>query len=352
MITAMDFGCSRIRSTFRNPDHPERLSLFVERCEYALIQDTPQHRRTLEEQQITYAVCQDALAVVGNQASQVRWLSRVPCTPLLPDGVVPADDPPARQLLHLLVEAMLPRPAGALCLCAMTLPGIHDQSEQALRNQEFLCRLIQMAGYEPLVVHPAEAAILAVGSESAFTGVSIVMGAETTDICIARLGRPLATMSLTVGSNWIDSEISRQFRIHAWDDAGACYLDLENVRTWKQNSEVNLRHALGERERMLSRLYTVVLDRITRAVAQLLQSQIIGQELGGQRLGIMLSGGAVRTAGFASLLTDRLIEHQIADRIMAVRIAPDPDLAVVRGALILAELERQARQRPGEGAAA
>ncbi len=350
MITAIDFGCSRIRSAFRNPEHPERLSLFAERCEYALLRNTEPHRRTLEERQISYAVCEDSLAVVGNQAEQVRWLSRLPCTPLICDGVIPADDPPARQMVHLLVQAILPEPSGSLNLCAITLPGTADETPYAIRNREFLCRLVQMAGYEPLIVNPAEAANLAAGSSTAFSGISIVMGAESTEICISRLGRALGTLSLDVGSNWIDSEISRQFRVHSWDEDGACYLDLENVRAWKQRSEINLRHAMGERERMMLKLYTVVLDRVTRAIVQLLSAESLRGSLQNQRLGIMLSGGAVKTAGFASLLTERLIEHQIADRILAVRIAPDPDIAVVRGALIFAELE--ARSRAGESVAA
>lgn len=350
MITAIDFGSHRIRSIFRNPDHPERLSMFVERCEYALLANSEQHRTTLESRHIPYAVCEDALAVVGNQAAEATWLSRVPCAPLMPEGIVPGDDPPARQLLNLLVTAMLPRPKAGMNLCSVVLPGLTGDADELTPGQEFLCRLVQMAGYEPMPVNAAEAAVLAVGGETAFTGISIVMGAETTDICASRFGRPLASATLAVGGNWIDTELARQFRIYAWDNAGACYLDLEHVRTWKRSTELNLRQAMGERERTLTKLYTVVLDKVTRAVAEILQKDALGTGLRDQRLSVMLSGGSVRVPGFSSLLTDRLIEHQIADRVRAVQIARDPELAVIRGALIHAELE--GRSRTSESAAA
>ena len=131
MITAIDFGCSRIRSAFRNPLDPQRLSLYVERAEYALIEDQSQHRRTLAEQQIPCAECKDALAVVGNRSVDVKWMSRVPLTPLFADGLVPSDDAPARQMLHVLTAAILPPAKDSENLCAMVVPGVADYSAVA-----------------------------------------------------------------------------------------------------------------------------------------------------------------------------------------------------------------------------
>lgn len=339
MITAIDFGCSRIRSAFRSPDHRDRLSLFVERAEYAMIRDTQHHRQALESRQIPFAICRDSLAVVGNRAMEAQWLSRVPTTPLFTDGAVPSDDPPARQMLHVLVSAMLPEPSGSVNLCALTIPGAHNHSEQTRRNCDFLTRLVQMQGYRAMVVNAAEAAVLATCGEATFTGASIVMGAETTEICIARLGVPLAANSLPVGSNWIDAEIARDYKIQLFDAGGSCYLDLESVREWKAQVQIDVSNPLGERECVLSRLYTVVLDRVVRSLGQLLTSPQVQSALQGQRLSIVLCGGAVKTGGFANLFTERLIEQDLAERILAVRTAPDADIAVVRGALIVAELE-------------
>ncbi len=349
MICAIDFGSCWIRSVFRNPRAPERLSLFSEKAEYALLADTEQHRKVLQEQLIPYAECDGTLAVIGSSTEKIAWLRRLPCAALLPDGMVPTDDPPARQMLSLLTEAILPPLSGTRNLCAIAVPGVRDQADRSRRNEEFLCRLVRMQGYQPLVINPAEAALLATGNEQGFSGISIVLGAETTSLCLARHGVPLASETLAVGTNWMDSELARQFQIQVFDEEGNAYLDLEAVRTWKQNHAPNLMHSTGERERALSRLYSVVLDRVTRTVVSMLSNPNVRNTLQRQRLSIMLSGGGSLIDGFVPMLTDRFIEHQISDRVLAIRLAKDPLNAVVRGALILGELEANS-QFAGEAA--
>ena len=343
MICAIDFGSSRIRSVFRNPQTPERLTMFSERSEYALLANTEQHRVALERQAVPCAECDQALVVFGNHAAGAQWLSRVPRTGLFSAGIVPSDDPPARQMLSLLTESMLPVSSGSRDLCALTVPGPRDGSVEANKNEAFLCRLVQMRVYRPLVVNPAEAALLATCRDAAFTGVSIVMGAETTAICIARYGVLLAFETLTVGGNWIDTELAKQFDMQMFDEAGAAFLDLERVREWKFGCSVSPTNAFGERERVLARLYTVVLDQVSGTVTRMLASTRVRAVLSRQRLSVMLAGGAVMLDGFADLLTDQLIQHDIADRILSVRVASDPETAVVRGALIFGELESRAR---------
>jgi len=342
MICAIDFGSCWIRTVFRNAANPHRLSMYVEKSEYALIADSETHQKILIEQQIPFAQCEGSLVVVGNNAAKAQWLSRVPCASLLRDGIVPTDDPPARQMLSLLTEAMLPSLFGATNLCAVTVPGLRDGSDQSRKNEEFLCRLVRMRGYIPIVVDPSEAALLATGNDNSFTGISIVIGAETTHIGIARYGMMLASETLAIGSNWIDSEVARHFQAQRWDEAGNVYLDLDNIRQWKEQADVHLQTALGDRERMMSRLYTVVLDRVSRTIAQMLSSAPVHRALQRQRLSVMLAGGATMIDGFVSLLTERFIEHEIAERVQSIRCAPDAATAVVRGALICGELESRA----------
>ena len=339
MICAIDFGSCRIRSVFRNPQRPERLTMFSERSEYTLLTNTEQHRMTLEAQAVPYAECDQALVVFGNQATRAQWLSRVPRTPLLAGGLIPSDDAPARQMLSLLTESIIPNKSGAQNLCVMTVPGLRDSSDQAMKNEAFLHRLVQMQGYQPLVVNSAGAALLATCSDAAFTGVSVVMGAETTTICIARLGILIASETIDVGGNWIDTELAKDFRVQMFDEAGTAYLDIESIRQWKIENHVNLMNPLGDRERTMVRLYTIVLDRVSRTVTQLLDSAEVRLALSRQRLTVMLAGGVVMVDGFVNLLTEQFIQHDIADRILSVRIAPDPETAVVRGALMYGELE-------------
>ncbi len=347
MICAIDFGSCRIRSVFRNRRTPERLKMFSERSEYAMLANTEQHRMTLERQAVPHAECDQALVVFGNHAASAQWLSRVPRTSLLTDGIVPTNDPPARQILSLLTESMLPAHHEPGSLCVFTVPGPRDGSDQAKKNEAFLYRLVQMRGYRPLLVNPAEASLLATCSDAAFTGISIVMGAETTTICIARYGIVVATETLTIGGNWIDAELARQFRIQMFDEAGTAFLDLCKVREWKFENGVSLTNSLGDRERLLGRLYKVVLDQVTATVGRMLVAPRVRAVLNRQRLAVMLAGGAVMVDGFADVLTEQFIQHEIAERILSLRVAADPETAVVRGALIYGELESRALTTEG-----
>jgi hypothetical protein len=316
--------------------------MYSERSEYTLLTNTEQHRQSLEMQAVPYAECDQALVVFGNRASDARWLSRVPGTALLTEGNVPSDDAPARQILSLLTQSMRPVHSGDQNLCVFTVPGQRDGSDQAKMNEAFLYRLVQMQGYQPRVVNSAEAALLATSSDESFTGVSIVIGAETTTICVARLGILIAVETMAVGGNWIDTELAKHFKVLMFDESGTAYLDIESIRQWKVESGVSLKNSLGDRERMLVRLYTVIAERVCRTVTQMLDSAPVRVALNKQRLPVMLAGGAVMADGFSALLTEQLIQHDIADRIVAVRIASDPETAVVRGALIFGELESRA----------
>jgi len=313
--------------------------MYSERSEYTLLRNTDQHRLALEAERVPYAECGETLVVFGNNAVKAQWLSRVPRTALLTDGFVPSDDAPARQMLNLLTESIMPKSLSKNNICVLTIPGVRDGSSQANKNEAFLCHLVQMRGYTPLVINAAEAALLATCSDAAFTGVSIVVGAETTIVCVARLGIVLASETIAVGGNWIDSEISRQFKVQMFDETGNAYLDLESIRQWKIDTSPHLINAHGDRERQLSRLYAVVLERIVRSIRELTAQSSVRAALNNQRLSVMVVGGAVKVSGFADLLTEQLIQHDMAEQILAVKTAPDPETAVLRGALIYGELE-------------
>ena len=346
MITAIDFGCYAIRSAWRSPTASPQLTLFNERAEYAVLPGQDSYRQALEDRQICYAECDGSLVVFGDRAGQVRWLSRMPCAPLFAEGSIPTSDAPARQILHVLINAILPKPDDENSTCCFTVPGGRGRTE----NADFLSRLIRMNGFEPRVCSSAESLILASGNDSSFTGITLAMGAATSEVSVCRFGVPLASETIPVGANWIDAEVARQFKFQVWDVAGDCYLDHEAVREWKHDSRVHLRTGIGEREKTLARLYGEVLDRIARSVQRLLVSPAVKSTLGSQRLAVFCAGGPTVIGGFASALTERFVDHNVASDIVSVKTVDDPLNAVVRGLLIHGELE-QRKRRPERSAA-
>jgi hypothetical protein len=339
MICAIDFGSCWIRALYRNPAAPQRLTLFSEPAEYVLLANSEPHRSLLQSRQIPFAICDDALLVTGHAMDRAEWLSRLPRTPLFPDGNVPDNDPPARQLLNVIVESILPPGDGSNDLCVLTVPGRRDQSETAIRNEEFLNRLLQMRGYRTCVINAAEATLLAGGNRSAFTGFSVVIGAETTSICLGRQGIPLAAETLMIGANWIDTELARHFQIHRWDDEGQSYLDLHSIRQWKQGDPTQHKNLADTGSRMLLRLYAVVLEQVARTMSRMLSQLHSSVTASTTRFPVLLAGGGTLVENFPSLLAQRLDDHGLSERILSVQHIDDPCTAVVRGGLILAELE-------------
>jgi hypothetical protein len=335
MMTAIDFGCHAIRSAFRSLDNHRTITLFSERSEYVVLPDTETYRDAVTSRGIPHADCEGSIVVFGNRAEEVRWLSRQPTAPLFTDGHVPTSDAPARQILSILTGSLLPARTAAAASCCFTVPAGPGRGKTA----EFLSRLIRMHGFEPMLCSATDATMLACGNDSHFTGVTICMGTETTEISICRYGIEIACDTVDTGSNWIDTELARQLKIQVWDPSGECYLDLDSVRDWKQNPRLHLRHGTSEREQTLSRLYSHSLGQIANAVRGLLDAPAVKRNLNDQRLAVICSGGPALIGGFAGALTERFVEQDTAGRILSVRVAEDASTAVVRGLLILGELE-------------
>jgi hypothetical protein len=338
MICSIDFGSSVIRSLFPNPEAPERLCLSSTRSEYTIVPDTDVHRKTLFGQGVPFAVCEGALLVIGNDAIRARWMSRLPASPLLSEGRIPQSDAPARQILYELTQAMLPPLTTHRGICVMTVPGAGQGEAVAGLNEEFLTRLVRMKGYTPIVIGAAEAAMLGACLDSLFTGVSVVIGAETVSWCIARRGLVLANESFATGTRWIDMEIARRFGVQVWDAEGRVFLDTDQAVSWRIQSAPNLRSPRDDQETALSGLFGVLIRKISESITGAMETVDIGlRPL--QAIPVMVSGGGALTAGLPEMLHASLLECEARSHQYSVARTTSPELAVVRGAYVYGELE-------------
>lgn len=348
MNCSIDYGSSVLRSLFRNPASPSRLCLSTSRSEYAVVPDTDSHRRALGSEGVPFAVCEGSLLVIGNDASRVRWISRLPASPLFADGRIPQTDAPARQMLYELTQAMLPELRSDRGVCVMTIPGAGQGESVTGLNAEFLTRLVRMRGYTPLVLGAAEAAMLSAGVDSRFTGVSVVIGAESVSWCVARRGLVLATDAISAGTRWMDLEIARAFGVQVWDASGRAYLDAERAGEWRRESCVDLRQPRDEQESLLSRLYAVLVQKLAEAITVAVGSVDPGlRPL--EAVPVVLAGGGSLVAGLVDILRASLREHETGQQRYAVKVAANAETAVVRGAYVYSELELAAG-RPGAAA--
>lgn len=341
MITAIDFGCHTIRAASGNIERPNVVRGSHERSEYVVLPATDRYQQMLEANQIGYGECEDSFVVFGNKAGQVKWLSRLPSAPLFLDGQIPTADAPARQILNVITAAMLKNVGEPNSLCSFTSPGGRSRPG----NVQFLSKLLTINQQIPLACNATDALILANGHSTQFTGISLVFGAEVCELGINRFGVPVASDVIPIGSNWIDSEMARQSERKVYDASGDCYLDIDSIRAWKIDSKPHLRNSFDEQGRRLSRLYSVVLDRIAASLKRLLQSNNVRSAIGDDRMNLLCGGGAIQIGGFTSCLTEKLVEHGIAENVLSIQCSEDAETAVVRGLLIFGQLEQQRSQK-------
>src|SRR6185436_14306847 len=158
------------------------------RSVYAVLPDNATQRQLLDRADIPFAACEGHLILLGDAAAELARSFQTPCCDLLPGGVLPQSDPIARQVISLLIDALLP-PSHQHALCCYTQPLHALRRHGGTTGQhEFFARLIHLRGYEPRLLSAGLALISAEMRAEAFTGIGFVVGASGCEISVAHQG--------------------------------------------------------------------------------------------------------------------------------------------------------------------
>ncbi|MGC1272856.1 MAG: hypothetical protein WBC44_04055 [Planctomycetaceae bacterium] len=334
MSIALDIGTSRLRSVRREGDELVGRSV---PATFALVADDPSARELLSRADIGFAVGEGELALVGEAA--LRHAATFRSTPLrlLPGGLVPADDPPARQILGMLVESLLPEadtPGGLCGLCGLILS---DAAITDKTSREFISRLVWMRGYEPVLLSATHAIALATLSTDGFTGVALSLGAGGCSLGLIHRSRELAFGSDSRGTDWIDARLAAGEKCFTYNVAGERYLDTESIRRRRESLGDPLNQPAGTFGVQVADRYRELLESTLTSFADRLAHERLGPFAG--PLTVVCAGGGARAAGFAELVSSLLASTDLPFDVDAVRVHPSDDYLVARGGLIHAELE-------------
>uniref|UniRef100_A0A7C2P1L4 Uncharacterized protein n=1 Tax=Schlesneria paludicola TaxID=360056 RepID=A0A7C2P1L4_9PLAN len=185
MSIGLDLGSTQFRSLRRQGD---RLVGRACRLEYASLPDSTHHRRLLDRDQVAYADCDGALILLGDEAAEWSRVLRAPLQQLLLDGQLPANDVLSRQILSLMLDAVLPTPSFADEVCCLTVPGeLLPEDDGPQRG--FFRRLVMLRGYRPRFVGQGLAVALAELGDAGFTGLGISLGASQCEFALVRSGQ-------------------------------------------------------------------------------------------------------------------------------------------------------------------
>jgi len=341
MSIAIDFGVHEIRSL---RCQSSQLVSRKARSVYASLPISAAREEMLKKLGITYAICEESLVIIGEDAEEYAKMFQVPVASLLQANQVPADDPPARQILGAIVDSLLPEPTGEQEICCMTLPvNISHRPQLFGESNRFLERLISLRGYRPLILSEGMAVVLAEMASDSFTGIGMSMGAGSCELILSQHGEEIACYTVLRGGDWIDEQLAHHARDYAWDVSGNQYLDSEKATQWKENCNFNLSEPGTEQESLLAELYS----ELTTYVLQQASSQFSKlPELGTfpQPISLVCAGGMTRIPGFEQFLRQQLLCAEMPIEIDHVRINTDSTHTITRGCLIKAELESEQRE--------
>jgi len=304
---------------------------------YASLHDAEPQRRLLRQAKVKFTPCDDALIVVGEAAIDVAESLSIPLIPLLPDGNLPSGDPLARQVAAMLTEAIIPESQSPGSVCTFIPPAAaHIEGDPGL---EFFARLVQMRGYDPVVMNPGHALALAELSEQQFTGIGLSLGAAVSSIAIIHRGKIVASRTLQQGSDTIDRAIAEKTERFLWDSDGNRYLDVAAIRDWKASLSTSLVAGRKREEKLLAELLARQVATIGQHISRLLTSNECRKAMPRQPLTLAVCGGTTRLTGFADLIGRVLRQNPELSSISQLRLCQDDLWTIVRGCLIAAEVE-------------
>lgn len=193
MSIGLDLGTTQFRSLRISGNE-----LIGRQCRavYVALSDTASHRRLLDQSGAKFASCGNDLVLFGDLALEWADILNLTPVPLLPGGRVPQSDPVARQILTLMIDAVLPSAEIQGDVCCLTVPGGHDIHQGELPyDVRLFQQLVALRGYQPKLISPGQAVVLAELSMASFSGIGISFGAGNCQIGVIHCGRELASCS-------------------------------------------------------------------------------------------------------------------------------------------------------------
>ncbi len=284
---------------------------------YIVLADTASHRRLLEQSGVRFATCGNDLVLFGQPAIEWADILNLPVISLLPDGRVPQSDPVARQILALMVDAVLPPAEQIGDVCCLTVPGGHDISRHNLPyDVRFFQQLVALRGYEPKLMTAGLAVVLAELSAASFSGIGISFGAGSCQVGVVHCGRELANF-------YFDEYLVDQS------------LERSDTNPASEGAESNPNRTAA-RDHLLVRALTETLT----ATRDELERRDVSRWMS-QPTHIVCTGRPTAEAGFLDLLIQVWTSLEWPMKVGSLQIADDAVYSIARGCLIQSRLENR-----------
>jgi hypothetical protein len=339
-MVCLDFGTSEFRSLRKQAaciTGRKTPAVYV-----SLPADETDHS-LLKQMCITTIRCDDSLVVVGAAALTLSKQLRIPCIPLLIDGLVPTNDPLGRQLISTVLDTILPTveqetPCGLISRSAVDF-------EQATDLQLF-AQLLLLKGYIPVPVTSASAVASAELGHDQFTGIVLDWGASGASCGVYRLGETLVECNLVNGGGLVDGRIATLRNRFNWDREGNRYLDTQSIEAWKKSAGTRIDQPRSEDEQILSEIYREQLRTILFRFKTAFNTSSAPWLLSGS-VKLVCAGGCSLIGGFQPLLAELIREVDLPIELSEIQVRPLDPFRTTRGAMVQLELDRLSPSKIG-----
>jgi hypothetical protein len=333
MMVCLDFGTTEFRSLRR---HSACLTGRKSPAVYVSLPTDATDQNLLKQMRIPVIRSDDSLVVLGAAASDLAKSMRIPCVPLLIDGLVPTNDPLGRQLISTVLDSILPAPGDATP-CGLISRSAVD-FEQTTDLQLF-AQLLLLKGYTPVLATSASAVVFAELGNDQFTGIVLDWGASGASLGAYRLGETLVESNLVNGGNLIDERIATVRQRFSWDREGHRYLDTQAIEAWKKSATIRIDHPRSDDEKLLAEIYReqlmIILLRFRAAINASPAAWLYSSPVK-----MVCSGGCTRVGGFLTLLAGLVQELDLPVSLSEIEICAPDSFRSARGAMIQMELDR------------
>jgi hypothetical protein len=201
MIAAVDVSSQSLRSLRR-----ENGSLLARRCRpaYGVIARRPEVIDLLREEGLPFAVCDDALILLGDAAVAAAETFHGACREIVSGGQLPESNPIARQALGTLVEALLP-PASTGDVCCLIRSGMRpnqrSQDIDPLNAGQFIEQLLRLRGWTTVAMSRAFAAVLPASLATNGLHAGLDLNAHRCELSVVESGRERLRLSTATTSS-------------------------------------------------------------------------------------------------------------------------------------------------------
>lgn len=334
MIAALDLGCSEFRSLRRDD---QRLIARRMPAVYTVVEDLPAHRRALEQSHVPYSTASGSLVIIGDAAIEVSLLFSRPLVPLLTGGRLADQDPIGRQVCAWLIELLLPSVHGDNNHCLLTLPrGEIDAQGADGWTAEFLQHIVQLQGYQSVVIAPTAALALAELEDREFSGICMTVGAESVHFSVLHQSQPLVSSRLLKGSRQIIEDFAHARKKYLWDHEGHSFINVSKIHQWLMQGDLSLSAPQSADEEWLAKAYAELLLSAMFSVKRKLMN--CTDPLLKEPLPLVISGGPVRLPGFSQLVEEAIRFSNLPLQVSGIRAASFEPYSIARGLLIQATL--------------